>query len=465
MDFYVNYCGQGHFFHKWCAHTLIKRNETKDCPDCRFPPSNDALTLLAQSYPAAGAAAGAPAPPVPVPVPLQASALMPYRTLGGVGDKLVQWDFWIKPTEATYSRLNNQEENLKVRSTFGQYISQWWSDQGWSPVTGAGWDERLVVSVAHLVGNTLLRNTIRMTRVTCRLYVSPLVVVNFQTMFEIEMRRHGLGSMMRRWLGIIGAADPTEGSRVTANEYRTWSELQSALAARPADPGIFLASGHVDHNLWREVYTLEDDPLPITIGRPGPQSATDVPVEWCFWIKGSWALDGLRGCAREHLERWYRNRDFASDDSDVANPLNIPMRLQVEISEYYLHTVPRRAGPATVTRCDFQLYLPTTELAEEFLAAFRQAEAAALERDYWRSPSFAELMQQLVGVTGSRSTHAADFPTIRNGELRRSKRLGAYPYEPPHRPELTLEAYREWQLATLISLAPIEQSTNDAFRE
>jgi hypothetical protein len=132
-----------------------------------------------------------------------------------------------------------------------------------------------------------------------------------------------------------------------------------------------------------------------------------------------------------------------------------------------LHTVPRRAGPATVTRCDFQLYLPTTELAEEFVNACRRISLSTGMSRAGRISrlGFAELMKQLVGVTGARSTHAADFPTIRNGELRHSKRLGAYPYEPPHRPELTLEAYREWQLATLISLAPIEQSTNDAFRE
>jgi hypothetical protein len=460
MDFYVNYCGHGHFFHKWCAHTLIKRSATKNCPDCRLPPSNDALTLLAQSYPnpPAAAGAGAPAPVVPRLPPLPRLGLGLGLLHGVQQDKLVQWGFWIKPPpDYQTTRLDNQEENAKVRSTFMQYMTR--HEPAAFRVPVSNWYRRLAVSVSQYsvqaAGAPASQASVRVTRVTCNVYLPTAAAVDFRRLFETEMQRYGLGSMTRRWLGIIGAVDQTGGNRVTANEYGTWSAMQSDPAARPADPAPFQVTHRWYSRVWK-VYTLEDDPLPIT-GRTGPKSATDVPVEWRFWIKGSVAAPQAMefgAHAREHLSRWFRD---VATGPDVATRLDIPTRLNVAATHpaapVYLDTgTVGRVRPHTpMTRCDFQLYLPTIELAQGFVATCRHV-ARAGPYDAGR---FAELIQQLVGVTSARIILAQDFPTIRTGGLRRSKRLGVFPYELPGKPEMSVEEYNEWQTHTLVPLAPI----------
>ena len=478
-DLYVDYCGNKHYFHKWCARTLITSPETMRCPDCRRPPTKDALTAITQSYPnppaaagagaAAPAAAGAPAPVVPLnlpPLPRGTPRLGAQRAQ----DKLVQWGFWIKPPRPGYqaTRLNNQEENAKVRSTFMQYMTR--HEPAAFRVPVSNWDRRLAVTVSQYsvqaAGAPAGAASVPVTRVTCNVYLPAAAAVDFRRLFETEMQRYGLGSMTRRWLGIIGAVDQTGGNRVTANEYGTWRALQSDPAARPADPAPFQVTHRWYSRVWK-VYTLEDDPLPIAIERTGPKSATDVPVEWRFWIKGSVAgADGMEFGAhvREHLSRWFRD---VATGPDVATRLDIPTRVNVAASRptapVYLDTgTVGRVRPHTpMTRCDFQLYLPTTELAQGFVAACRHV-ARAGPYDAGR---FAELIQQLVGVTSARITLAQDFPTIRTGGLRLSKRLGVFPYELPRKPEMSVEEYNEWQTHTLVPLAPIEQSAHEAYWE
>ena len=466
-DLYVDYCGRKHYFHKWCARTLITQPETTPCPDCRGQPTNDALTAIRQSYPnpPGAAGAGAPAPVVPLNLPP-----MPRNTprLGAqrAQDKLVQWGFWIKPG-ARATRLNNQEENAKVRSTFMQYIVERMNVARRFGVAVSHWDRRLAVSVSQYsvqaAGAPAGAAADPVTRVTCSVYLPATAAVDFQGLFETEMQRYGLGSMTRRWLGIIGAVDQTGGNRVTTNEYGTWRALQSDPAARPADPAPFQVTHRWYSRGWK-VYTLEDDPLPIAIGSTGPQSATDVPVEWRFWIKGVVAgAEGLEfgAHAREHLSRWFRD---VATGPDVATRLGIPTRVNIAASlpnaPVYLDTgTVGRVRPHTpMTRCDFQLYLPTTELAQGFVAACRHVARAGP----YDEGNFAELIQQLVGVTSARLTLAQDFPTIRTGGLRRSKRLGVSPYELPRKPEMSVEEYNEWQTHTLVPLAPIEQSAHEA---
>jgi hypothetical protein len=466
MDFYVDYCGSDHYFHKWCAHTLITRNETKRCPDCRLPASNDALAVLAQSY-----------PPVPVPVPLELP-LLPQGTprLGAQEplDRLLRWVFWIKPgasPNASATRLNNQEDNAKVRSTFGQYINQEW------PSNRAGvavWDQRLVVSVSENRVLTAAREGrdefFHATCVTCTVHLpnTRLAVETFRTQFDDDMDRHGLGSMMRRWLGIIGAAPRTPRERVVLEMYGTWRELQLDPAARPPDPLTFQVGD--DGDQWWKVYMLEDDPLPITIGRTGPQSATDVPVEWRFWIKGpiSENFMAFGAHSRQHLSRWFRSAESSLSDAteDSFAPLEIPIRLEVAPLVYpntiYVPRAVDRGAPQTpMTQCDYQLYLPTTELAQEFVNACGRISRATGRSRPGRTRDaelgFAELMQQLVGVTGARSTEDEDFPTIRTGVLRRSKRTGSCPYDEPLKPEMMIMEYNAWHTHTLVPLAPMEQ--------
>jgi hypothetical protein len=446
-------------------------------------PFQKALELMLRPSAPDPAAAGAPAPVVPVPVPVPVTVplnlpRLPRNTprLGAQreNDRLVRWDFWIKPG-ARGTRLNNQEDNAKVRSTFGGYIVDRMNVRVAPSPPVSHWTQRLEVSVSqHLVqpvgDNQLTMAPIPVTRVTCTVYMPIVSTIDFVKLFDADMRRYGLGSMMRRWLGIIGAAARTEGEQVTANEYGTWRELQLNPAARPADPGPFQVTNSHYNESWK-VYTLEDDPLPITIGHTGPQSATDVPVEWCFWIKGVVRLAELEfgNRAREHLSRWFRNNILLSDDRDVATPLNIPMRLQVEIRPY-TSNAPGIGAPQVLTRCEFQLYLPTTDLAQAFVTACRGI-ARVSPPSVTTPDSFAELdlpmMRQLVGVTGARSTHfpyQEDFPTIRTGELRRSKRLGLHPYELTRKPE-SVRAFNAWQTHTLVPLAPIEQSAHEAYWE
>ena len=49
--FYVDYCGNGHYFHKWCARNLLLNTETTSCPDCRAEPADVGRTSIAESYP------------------------------------------------------------------------------------------------------------------------------------------------------------------------------------------------------------------------------------------------------------------------------------------------------------------------------------------------------------------------------------------------------------------------------
>ena len=72
--FYVDYCGNGHYFHKWCARTLLLNAETTACPNCRAEPDDNARIAIAESYPMPEAGASAPSSPESGPVNLQLDA-------------------------------------------------------------------------------------------------------------------------------------------------------------------------------------------------------------------------------------------------------------------------------------------------------------------------------------------------------------------------------------------------------
>lgn len=99
--FYVDYCGNGHYFHKWCARTLLLNAETTSCPDCRAEPADVARISIAQSYPMPGAAAPSAERAGPVSLELDEDDHAP---------RLVRWRFWIKG-----AAMNHELEQLKDR--------------------------------------------------------------------------------------------------------------------------------------------------------------------------------------------------------------------------------------------------------------------------------------------------------------------------------------------------------------
>jgi len=165
---------------------------------------------------------------------------------------------------------------------------------------------------------------------------------------------------------------------------------------------------------------------------------------------------------RTFLSRWCHNQG-----SPLARVTNLSERLSITNSHRRrLRNAVQDSGPVSpVSHIDFQLYLPTMELAEAFVDACMQIAADA------EGEGFATMMRDIVGVTSARSVVAEDFPTIRRGPLRMSRRMGLFSYERQPTPSMTRQEYEEWVGYTLLDLPPVvegvmsESASSAAFRE
>jgi len=408
----------------------------------------------------APAPAAAPAPPVTRRLPTLRRGEERWGPQRAT-DVLIQWHFWVKPLDsAAGDRLDFPHVNHVVRGTLETYMATRFQSAWTISRVAQRLEVETVSNHATFVGDDGPTQDAPVLLVTCQMWLPQMAAQDFQRFFGIEKRKYGTGSMMRRWLGIIGAGLGSPGEEMTTTQYGSWRYLQDTPDARPDVPGPFTMSRD-GYGSWI-AYSLEDDPLPLAQGRRGPQSNNDVPVEWRFWIKGSLPADFMAfgPHVRQHLSRWFRNSGLDTGGAAGPTRLDIPMRLSVAASPpgqvEYLddeRIVPGQGPQTPMSRCDFQLYLPTTALAETFVAECRRivggytVEAEGNDR-------FAALMNLLVGVTGARKTRVENFPTIRTGPLRRSKRLGSCPYELAVKPAMSEAEYRDWQTHTLVPFAP-----------
>ena len=455
--FYVDYCGNNHYIHKWCAYKLLAQAETTPCPDCRSQLTDNARIEIAESYPTPGAGAPAAAPAAPTaPAPAATTRLPPLRRgeerLGAqrATDRLVQWHFWLKPADSVaVTRLGSPEVQDRMRDTFTSYIGDHYSD-----IMGAAMVSRLPQRFeveTHMIHATLSTRNVDpnapMLLVICKLWLPRTPAVSFTEFFRYDARQFSRGSMMRRWLGIIGA-EMGDGERMTAGLYGNWSDLHDQPNLRPDIPDTF-TTNQADYYNMRS-YSLEDDPMPIFEGRRGPQSTTDVAVEWRLWVKGRflhWFSMAIH--VRNYLSRWFHN-EFESQSS-------IDMRTRFVVTtdiEGGPNAVPDSDSP--VSRIDCELYLPTMELAEAFVEACARA---ARNGDPAAGPDLELLMRRIVGVTSGAG--AGRMPTIRRGPLTFSKRVGAIPYDPPQMPPMTQAAYDAWARYTVLDPPPAVEAPSD----
>lgn len=497
--FYVDYCGRGHYFHKWCARGLLTRAETTPCPDCRAQPTDNARIEIAESYPMPGAgapatlfgqpvAAPAPAPAAAAPAPAPAAApratttrlprlrageerLGPQRAT----DRLQQWVFWLKPADsAAQSRLAQEDVNADMRRTLMRYMWDHFNSPG-----GAYYvNRRLEVSThrfyATYTGETQPSTDAPVLLVICKMWLPQLAGDHFMNFFYAEKRTYmGICSMMRRWLGILGADVGSPGGQTILNWYSSWGYMEDHPEARPPaleSYGPFRMS-RASYNNWR-AYSFNDDLLRIIPGHKGPQSATDVPIEWRLWLKGSFPEDAsvVGTHVRAFLSRWFHNQGQFEEQRD----LDIRQRLSLTVSYGSAsgNAVPDMDSP--VSRIDCQLYMPSMTLARAFVDACKNI---GLEATRGRllparpEDGFDVIMNSIVGVSGARLVFPADFFHIRMGPLHQSRRMGSCPYEVVPKPNLTRQEYEEWPHHTFLDLPPVVQvvepgpSSGAAFQE
>ena len=287
---YVDYCGSGHYFHKWCARGLLTRRETTPCPDCRAQPTDNARIAIAESYPMPGA--GAPAPAAAAPAPAQAPAAAPAqaatttrlpRLRAGeermgpqrATDRLQQWVFWLKPASdaAAEPRLNEEDVNEAVRRTLMRYVwTNFTSPEGVTNVF-----PRLEVRAypfdATFTGETQPSTNAPVLLVICKLWLpANRAAERFLHFFYDEKRKYmGICSMMRRWLGIIGAEVTSPGAETVLSWYSSWSHMQDHPQSRPAPPESYgpFTMRRDSYNNWRP-YSLQSDPPAHPSGAQGP---------------------------------------------------------------------------------------------------------------------------------------------------------------------------------------------------
>ena len=470
---YVDYCGSGHYIHKWCAHLLLAQRETTPCPDCRAQPTDNARIAIAESYPMPGA--GAPAPAAAAPAPAQAPAAAPAqaatttrlpRLRAGeermgpqrATDRLQQWVFWLKPASdaAAEPRLNEEDVNEAVRRTLMRYVwTNFTSPEGVTNVF-----PRLEVRAypfdATFTGETQPSTNAPVLLVICKLWLpANRAAERFLHFFYDEKRKYmGICSMMRRWLGIIGAEVTSPGAETVLSWYSSWSHMQDHPQSRPAPPESYgpFTMRRDSYNNWRP-YSLHSDPLRIRPGHNGPQSATDVPIEWRLWVKGNFP-DNARGVGRHvrsFLSRWFHNQGQFESQRD----LDIPQRLSLHTS---FGTATRNAVAdmdSPVSRIDFQLYMPSMPLAQAFVDACKNIGLNATTRGSQPEDGFDVIMNSIVGVGGARLAFPADFFHIRMGPLRQSMRMGSCTHEVVHKPNMGRREYEQWSQHTFFDLPPV----------
>ena len=378
-------------------------------------------------------------------------------------DELQQWHFWLKPTDdadgadGASPRLNNEDMNAYVRQTLMGYMQNHFnSSEGVSHI-----NRRFEIRAYPFYAQyTEAPNQVWMDApvllVICKLWLPRLAADRFMNFFYGEkLKYNGTCSMMRRWLGIIGADVGSPGGQTVLNWYSSWSYMQDNPEARaPGSEGYgpFQMPRDTYRN-WR-AYSFERDPLRIIPGRKGPQSATDVPIEWRLWVKGSFPEDPTISAnhVRNYLARWFFNQQLVDPQSD----LDIRQRLSLTVSHGSASGDAVRDMVSPVSRVDVQLYLPSETLARAFIST---CEDIGLSANFGSQPEdgFPAIMSSIVGITNARLIHEADFFNIRPGPLRQSRRMGACPYELVNKPSMGRRAYEEWPHHTFLDLPPVNR--------
>lgn len=372
-------------------------------------------------------------------------------------DSLQQWVFWLKPADSAADPRSTQAiPTLLVQQTLMRYMRDNFNSPGGVSNVIRRLEVLTYVRNATFIGEAQPSTDAPVLLVICKLWLPSLAADHFVNFFYDERRRYmGIGPMMRRWLGIIGADAGSPGAETVLSWYSSWSHMQIHPEARPPRSVTYgpFTMRRDSYNNWRP-YSLEDDLLPIIPRRKGPQSATDVPIEWRLWLKGNFPNDAriVGTHVRSFLSRWFHNQgQFESQRN-----LDIRQRLALTTS---FGTATRNAVTdmdSPVSRIDCQLYMPSMTLAQAFVDACRNI---GLNANFGSQPEdgFDVIMNSIVGVSGARLVLPADFFHIRMGPLRHSKRMGSCPYEVVPKPNLTRREYEEWPHHTFLDLPPVIQ--------
>ena len=264
----------------------------------------------------------------------------------------------------------------------------------------------------------------------------------------------GICSMMRRWLGIIGAEVTSPGAETVLSWYSSWRHMQDHPQSRPAPPESYgpFTMRRDSYNNWRP-YSLQSDPLRIRPGHKGPQSATDVPIEWRLWVKGNFPNGGrvVATHVRSFLSRWFHNQGQFESQRD----LDIPQRLSLHTSFGIATRNAVADMDSPVSRIDFQLYMPNMTLAQAFVDACKNIGLNATTRGSQPEDGFDVIMNSIVGVGGARLAFPADFFHIRMGPLRQSMRMGSCTHEVVPKPNMGRREYEQWPQHTFFDLPPV----------
>lgn len=449
-------CTNGHVFHKACLRKMLAADTNSNCPVCRNTILLEVKSDVTRPLPGDEAPAEEQSlrPPQRNVAPRHLPRLRPGEERLGpqrASDRLLQWHFWVKVTQSNAGLLHQERFKTIIRRTFVGYLFQNASLGG----DIAPWSRRLVLSVrqhsAQITGEATPSSDARVACVTCKLYVDQNAAIVFPNWFNEQKRVHGISSLIRRMFGIIGGHSFGTNGMNVFDYGRHWF-LQENPGSMPADPvPVPLTQSTYNKML---PYSMEGDAQPVVIGQRGPQSSTDRPIEWRFWVKGD-VTDptGFRIGVIQYLAQWFTDNllftQFVGRDQSVGTfalqerlVMEISLRFVVGLSPsgIYNYQAVRGSYDSPTTRCDFQLYMPTDELARQFIdVAQRVADVRSLQD----VDGFSELMAKMVGVTGAIKTVPEDFPTIRSTEGI-SMRMGPYAYYPVSKPVMSLAEYNAW---------------------
>ena len=163
--------------------------------------------------------------------------------------------------------------------------------------------------------------------VICKIWLPNAAADRFMNFFygeKLKYMGHLLDDLPRGWASSARTMG-SPGGQTILNWYSSWRYMQDNPEARaPGSEGYGpFQMPRAAYRNWR-TYSFNDDPLRIGPGGKGPQSATDVPVEWRLWVKGSFPEDpmvvGNHVSVRAFLERWFHNQGTVSIPTRLGHP-------------------------------------------------------------------------------------------------------------------------------------------------
>lgn len=352
-------------------------------------------------------------------------------------DKLISWRFWLQGTRDE-GRMQRALDFMRTR--FGTFMRANFSREAVDD-----WSSRLLLSVG--VRDLVLSDaepgaTFPALWVDCHVFVPPPYAGSFESVVTNEMSEweYGVGSAMRRMFGVIGAwsrgpLDPTDG----VFNRGSWRDLPDAPVQTLTPPTVTRS----DYVRWRG-WAVENEPVLIIPGRPGPQAETDWAVEWRFWLKGELPEEYMFMGSR--MREWFRlyMRSFNNSNYDYGKRLHLHMvKKNLRLVGAPLAT----ARGAFVIQVDVQLYMPSLVFARDFVRRIDHLRDWASGQGH----SYEHAMHVLFGIKGAMKWAYVDKPVVRDnhasgtdGRLVRSKRMGLYPVVQAVAPVLSRDQYEQW---------------------